>query len=100
LTGYTNSQDNVGKIIALAINNHNPPDIIRTLNGNLLNWNQELRLPAEIRSPEKNIDVLAVPEDENGNRRYDIWFYRIEEDKTKRLIEKKLVRNLIEVTIP
>jgi hypothetical protein len=31
-----------------AINNHNPQDIIKSENGNLLNWNQELKLPKDI----------------------------------------------------
>jgi hypothetical protein len=61
LTGNTYRHNNVGKIIAQAINNHNPQDIIKSENGNLLNWNQELRLPNEIRSSGKDINVEAVP---------------------------------------
>jgi hypothetical protein len=64
MTSYTYKHDNVGIIIAQAINNHNPQNIIKAENGNLLNWNQELRLPAEIRSHKENIDVMAVPIEE------------------------------------
>jgi hypothetical protein len=73
--------------------------MIKSENVNLLNWNQELRLSAEIRSAEKNIDILTVSDKEKGKRRPDIWFYNIKEDKTKELIEKKFVCNLIEVSI-
>jgi hypothetical protein len=59
-----------------------------------------LKLPKDIRTVEKNIDVAAVPPEEEGKRRPDIWFYRIEEDKVNGIIEKKLVCNLVEVTIP
>jgi hypothetical protein len=100
LTSYTSRQNNVGKIIAQAINNHNPQDIIKSDNGNLLNWNQELRLPKDVKTVEKNIEVAAIPEEDEGKRRPDIWFYRIEEDKCNGMIEKKLVCNLVEVTIP
>jgi hypothetical protein len=99
LTSYTYRHNNVGKIIAQAINNHNPQDIIKSENDNLLNWNQELKFPKDIRTVEKNIVVEAVPQEEEGKRRLDIWFYRIEEDKINGIIEKKLVCNLVEVTI-
>jgi hypothetical protein len=100
LTSYTYKHNNVGKIIAQAINNHNPQDIIKSDNGNLLNWNQELRLPKDVKTIEKNIEVMAIPEEDEGKRRPDIWFYRIEEDKCNGMVEKKLVCNLVEVTIP
>jgi hypothetical protein len=100
LTSYTYRHNNVGEIIAQAINNHNSQDIIKSENGNLLNWNQELKLPKDVRTVEKNIDVAAIPPEEEGKRRPDIWFYRIEEDKVNDIIEKKLVCNLVEVTIP
>jgi hypothetical protein len=58
-----------------------------------------LKLPKDIRTTEKAINVEAVPEEE-GERRPDIWLYRIEEDKVNGVIEKKLVCNLAEVTIP
>jgi hypothetical protein len=99
LISYTYRHNNVGKIIAQAINNHNPQDIVKSENGNLLNWNQELKLPKNIRTTEKDINVEAVPEEE-GKRRPDIWFYRIEKDKVNGIIKKKLVCNLVEVTIP
>jgi hypothetical protein len=65
----------------------------------LLNWNQELKLPKDIRTTEKDINIEAVSEEE-GKKRPDIWFYRIEEDKMTGIIAKKLVCNLVEVTIP
>jgi hypothetical protein len=99
LTRYTYRHNNVGKNIAQAINNNNPQDIIKTENDNLLNWKQELKLPNEVRSVKKDINVEAVPKEEE-KRRPDIWFYRIEEDNMNGLIEKKLVCNLVEVTIP
>jgi hypothetical protein len=61
LTSYTYRHDTVGKVIAQTINNHNPQDIIKTENVNLLNWKQELRLLTEIRSVEKNTNVEVVP---------------------------------------
>jgi hypothetical protein len=100
LTSYTYRHNNVGKIIAQAINNHNPQDIIKSDNNNLLNWNQELRLPKDVKTVEKNIEVAAISQEEEGKRRPDIWFYRIEEDKINGIIEKKLVCNLVKVTIP
>jgi hypothetical protein len=100
LTSCTYRHNNIGKIIAQAINNHNPQDIIKSENDNLLNWNQELKLRKDIRTTEKDINVEAVPEEEESKRRLDIWFYRIEEDKVNGIIEKKLVCNLVEVTIP
>jgi hypothetical protein len=100
LTSFIYRHNNVGKIIAQAINNHNPQDIIKSKNGNLLNWNQELKLPKDIRTTEKDINIEAVPGKEEVKRRPDIWFYRIEEDKVNGIIEKKLVCNFVEVTIP
>jgi hypothetical protein len=44
--------------------------------------------------------VIAVPAEEKWKRRPDIRCYRIEEDKLNGLIEKILVCNLVEVTIP
>jgi hypothetical protein len=88
LTSFTYRHNNVGKTIAQAINNHNPQDILKSENGNLLNWNQELKLPKDIRITEKDINVEAVPEEEEGKRRPDIWFYRIKKDKVNRVIEK------------
>jgi hypothetical protein len=64
LTSYTYRHNYVGEIIAQVINSHNPQDIIKTENSNQLNWNQELRLPVEIRSLEKNISVEAVPKED------------------------------------
>jgi hypothetical protein len=87
LTSYTYRDNNVGKIIAQAINNHNLQDIIKSDNSNLLNWNQELKLPKDVRTVEKNIHVAAVPPEEEGKRNSDIWFYRIEEDKVNGIIE-------------
>jgi RecJ-like exonuclease len=55
LTGYIYRHNIVGKIIAQSINNYNPQDIIRSENDNLLNWNQELKLPKDIRTVDKNI---------------------------------------------
>jgi hypothetical protein len=40
LTSYRYRHDIGGKIIAQAINNHNPQNIVKTENDNLLNWNQ------------------------------------------------------------
>jgi hypothetical protein len=57
LTSYTYRHNNVREIVAQTINNQNPQDIIKSENGNLLNWNQELKLPNEIRSSDKNINV-------------------------------------------
>jgi hypothetical protein len=68
LTSNTYRHNNVGKIIAQAINNHNPQDIIKSDNGNLLNWNQELRLPKDVKTIEKNIEVMAIPEEDQGKR--------------------------------
>jgi hypothetical protein len=72
LTSYTYRHNNVGKIIAQANNNHNSQDIIKSKNGNLLNWNQELKLPKDIRTVDKNIEVEARPREEEGKRRPDI----------------------------
>jgi hypothetical protein len=49
----------------------------------MISWNQELKQPNKIKSVEKNINVKAVPEDEQDKRRSDISFYRIEEKKDR-----------------
>jgi hypothetical protein len=61
LTSYTYRHNNVRKIIAQAINNHHPQVIIKSDNDNLLNWNQELKLPKDVKTVEKNIEVAAIP---------------------------------------
>jgi hypothetical protein len=60
-----------------------------------------MKLPDKIKSAAKNIDMMPVPENEQGKRRPDLWFYRVEEkrDKTGEIIERNLVCNLVEVTI-
>jgi hypothetical protein len=67
-----------------------------------VSWNQELKVPDKIKSIEKNIDMMPVPEDEQGKRRPDIWFIELKKkrDKTGEIIEKSLVCNFVEVTIP
>jgi hypothetical protein len=55
LTSYIYRQHNVGKLIARAINIHQLQNIIKTENGSIINWNQELRLPVEIRYRKKTL---------------------------------------------
>jgi hypothetical protein len=102
LTSFTYRHDNVGRVIAQAINSYNLQNIVKTENGMMVSWNQELKLQIKIKSVEKNIDIMPVPEDEQGKRRPDIWFCRMEEKKDKdgETIEKSLVCNLVKVTIP
>jgi hypothetical protein len=78
---YTYRHNNVGRIIAQAINSYNLQNIVKAENRMMISWNQESKLPDKIISVKKNIDINPVPEDEQGKRRPDIWFYRIEEIK-------------------
>jgi hypothetical protein len=73
LTSYTYRHDNAEKIVAQTIDYHNPQDIIKSETGNLLNRFQEIKLPEEIRSAEKNIEIELVPKEEEGKKKDPIY---------------------------
>jgi hypothetical protein len=85
--------NNVGRIIAQVIEANNRKKLIKSISGQIIHWNQELRLPDEINNPIKFPNVF---DREESRRRPDIWYYAEE----KRGEKTELVFNLIEVTIP
>jgi hypothetical protein len=53
LTAFTKRYDNIGKVIAQAINIYNPQEVIKSETYALINWKREPRLLEEIKSLEK-----------------------------------------------
>jgi hypothetical protein len=89
----TKRHNNVGRIIVQAIDAYNRKNLVKSINGQYIHWNQELNLSDDITNPRKFPDMFNR---EESKRRPDIWYY----SKERRGEKSKLTLNSIEVTIP
>jgi hypothetical protein len=89
----TKRPNNVGRILVQAIEANNRKKLVKSISGQFIHWNRELRLPDEVRNPKPYPSVFNR---DQSKRRPDIWYYS-REDKGER---KELALNLIEITIP
>jgi hypothetical protein len=89
----TKRHDNVAKILVQAIEACRRKELTKSMTGQYIHWNQEIRLPDDIRDPRIKSEAL---EEKTVKRRPDIWYYTRE--KKGNISELNL--NLIEITIP
>jgi hypothetical protein len=68
----TKRHNNVDKILLQAIEANNRKKLVKSINGQFIHWNQELKLPDEVRNPKKYPSVF---DREESKRRPDIWYY-------------------------
>jgi hypothetical protein len=62
-----------------------------------IGWNSQIRLPyAQMDGAMTNIEE----EDNQPNRRPEVWFYKLDEDRKKDITKKVLKLILVEVTVP
>jgi hypothetical protein len=72
----TKRHNNVGRILAQAIEANNRNRLIKSNSGSYMHWNEELKLPDDVRNPRR----FQSPFDQH-RRRPDIWFYTRENIK-------------------
>jgi hypothetical protein len=89
----TKRHNNVARILVQAIEVCNRKELIKSTTEQYIHWNQEIKLPDEIRDPRRNPDIF---DERVAIRRPDIWYYT----KVKKGNVKELNLNLIELTIP
>jgi hypothetical protein len=58
------SHANIGKALTHSINIYNPQDVIKSKTDNPINWNFKLKLPKEIISAHKNIEVDVLRDED------------------------------------
>jgi hypothetical protein len=89
----TKRHNNVARIIAQAIEANNRKNIIKSTTGQFIHWNQEIRLPDNIKDPRVMPDALK---EEVMRRKPDLWYYTIRRNGSA----SELKLHLIEVTVP
>jgi hypothetical protein len=89
----TKRHNNLARIIVQAIEVNNRKNIIKSTTEQYIHWNQEIRLPDNIKDPRLAPDTLK---DELMQRKPDLWFYTIKRNGSA----SELKLNLVEVTIP
>jgi hypothetical protein len=89
----TKRHNNVAKILAQAVEANNRKEIIKSITGQYIHWNQEIRLPDNIMDPRREPEIF---EEGALKKRLDIWFYTVKRRGTASILKL----NIIEVTIP
>jgi hypothetical protein len=85
--------NNVAKIVVQVIEACRWKELTKSITGQYIHWNQEIRLPDDIRDPRIKSEAL---EERTARSRRDIWYYTRE----KKGNTSELYLNLFEITIP
>jgi hypothetical protein len=73
----TKRHNNVAKIVVQAIEASRRKELTKSVMGQYIHWNQEIRLPDDIRDPRIKSEAL---EEETARRRPNIWYYTKEKE--------------------
>jgi hypothetical protein len=68
----TKRHNNVAKVVVQAIEASRRKELMKSATGQYIHWNQEIRLPDDLRDPRIKSEAL---EEETARRRPDIWYY-------------------------